>query len=509
MSQLNSKYMRSTCVAMAAVLASYGSALLIERLAGLRLDIVIWAIVLTMTLARVQRSAGLADRLAGFVLLPAVAVTAWGIGHLMSAHPGAGDGLFVVAMAGSVWVRRFGPRAGQAGGLIVSPLIAVLIVGAGGPGQAGAGWVAVIAVVACGWVTAFSLLAVRLTFTRPGARLTSAGSAGSAGSWRRPRSWPASTRMALQLGTALAAAFAVGRITWPDHWAWVVLTAFIVGSGARGRGDVLLKGILRVAGAAAGTAAGAAIAGTLGPRADVTVALMFLALAVATWLREYSYAYWAAIITTVLSLLYGWFGQSADALLPTRLLGILVGAALGIGASWLILPVRTGDVLRRRSADAVAAIGAVLSADPDGVAAFERSVLLLDQIAPPLRAQRLLLSRRRPGRRYGADAIDAIAGCAVPVRTFAAAAPGTGDKDVAALIAGVRGSVTAARLAIGRRPPGQPACVSFPEEADVVTAALRDIERALRAVCAALTVPAGGNAGGAAALGAVHDGQGK
>ena len=64
----SSKYLRSTCVAMAAVLASYGSALLVERLAGLRLDIVIWAIVLTMTLARIQRQAGLAERLAGFVL---------------------------------------------------------------------------------------------------------------------------------------------------------------------------------------------------------------------------------------------------------------------------------------------------------------------------------------------------------------------------------------------------------------------------------------------------------
>jgi hypothetical protein len=493
---------------MAAVLAGYGSALAVERLAGLRLDIVIWAIVLTMTLARVQLSAGLADRLAGFVLLPAVAVTAWGIGHLMSGHPDVGDPLFVVAMAGSVWVRRFGARAGQAGGLIVSPLIAVLIVGAGGPGQAGAGWVAVIALIACGWVTAFWLLADRLGLTVPGVRAVTAGSgsARSAGRWRRPRSWPASTRMALQLGAALGAAFVVGRITWPDHWAWVVLTAFIVCSGARGRGDVLLKGILRVAGAAVGTAVAAGIAGTMGPRADVTVVLMFLALAVATWLREYSYAYWAATITAVLSLLYGWFGQSPDGLLPTRLLGILVGAVLGIGASWLILPVRTGDVLRRRSADAVTAIGAVLGGDPAAMTVFERSVLLLDQIAPPLRAQRLVLSRMRPGGQYGADAIDAIAGCVAPVRLLAQAGPGTaGDKEVAALIAGVRGSVTATRLAIGRRPGAPRPRVSFPAGEQPVIAALRDIDHALGAVSAAMT----GNAGGAAALGAVHDAQGK
>ncbi len=43
-----------------------------------------------------------------------------------------------------------------------------------------------------------------------------------------------STRMALQMGLALAAAFLVGHLAYPDHWTWAVLTAFIVCSGARG-----------------------------------------------------------------------------------------------------------------------------------------------------------------------------------------------------------------------------------------------------------------------------------
>jgi hypothetical protein len=64
-------------------------------------------------------------------------------------------------------------------------------------------------------------------------------------------------------------------------------------------------GVLRVSGAAVGTLVAAEVAGTFGPRADVTVVLMFVALAAATWLREFSYAYWASIVTAVLSLLYG------------------------------------------------------------------------------------------------------------------------------------------------------------------------------------------------------------
>lgn len=434
---------RPTLTAMAAVLASYGSALAVEHAAHLHVDIVIVTVVLAMTLARIQRSADHVDRLAGFALLPAVAVLAWATGHLMSAHPDGGDACFVLLMAASIWVRRFGPRAARAGLLIVSPLIAVLITGQGGPGQAGLGWVVLIALIAAGWVSVCQLLAGHpapptMAAARPSARRISA-----------------STRMALQLGAALTAAFVTGRLLWPAHWSWVVLTAYIVCSGAAGRGDVLLKGVLRAAGAAAGTLVAAGIAGTFGPRADATVVLMFVALAAATWLREFSYAYWAAIVTAVLSLLYDWFGEAPGALLDTRLEGILVGAALGVAASWLILPIRTADVVRRRSADALAVLSGMLAADPADPAAlrrgqveFDQSVALLGRIAQPPRAQRLLFSRWWPRAAAGADTIDAITSLTTPVRAFARAAadPLAGDA-----VRAVAGNVVAVRLAIGRR----------------------------------------------------------
>ncbi len=436
--------LRPTLTAMAAVLASYGSALAVEHAAHLHVDIVIVAVVLAMTLARIQRSADHLDRLAGFALLPAVAVLAWAAGHLMSTHPDVGDACFVLLMAASIWVRRFGPRAGRAGLLIVSPLIAVLITGQGGPGQAGLGWVVLVALIAAGWVSICQLLAAP-----PGPSMTMAAARPSG------RRISASTRMALQLGTALAAAFVTGRLLWPEHWSWVVLTAYIVCSGAAGRGDVLLKGVLRAAGAAVGTLVAAGIAGAFGPRADATVVLMFVALAAATWLREFSYAYWAAIVTAVLSLLYDWFGEAPGALLDTRLEGILVGAALGIAASWLILPVRTVDVVRRRSADALAVLSGLLAADPAdpaalrrGQAEFDQRVALLGRIAQPPRAQRLLFSRWWPRAAAGADTIDAITSLTTPVRAFARAADDPRTEDA---VRAVASNVIAVRLAIGRR----------------------------------------------------------
>lgn len=453
--------LRRTLTAMAAVLASYGSALAVEHWAHLRLDIVIVAVVLAMTLARIQRSADHVDRLAGLVLLPAVAVLAWATGHLISAYPDAGDALFTMLMAASIWVRRSGPRAARAGLLIVPPLIAVLITGEGGPGQAGLGWILLIALIAAGWVSICQLLAARTGFARA-TRQTMTAARPSA------RRVSASTRMALQLGVALAIAFIAGRQLWPGHWSWVVLTAYIVCSGAAGRGDVLLKGVLRAAGAAAGTLVAAGIAGAFGPRADVTVVLMFVALAAATWLREFSYAYWAGIVTAVLSLLYGWFGESPGALLDTRLEGVLLGAALGIAASWLILPVRTAEVLKRRSADALAALSGLLAVDrtdpaalQHGQAEFDQRVALLGRIAQPPRTQRLLFSRWWPRAASGADTIDAITRLTRPVRAFAQAADDPVAEDA---LRAVASNVVAVRLAIGRRPgPRYQAAVPLPD----------------------------------------------
>ncbi|MGV4986113.1 FUSC family protein [Streptomyces sp. NRAIS4] len=151
----------------------------------------------------------------------------------------------------------------------------------------------------------------------------------------RPRP---STRMAVQMAVAVAAAFLFGRLLFDDHWPWAVLTVYVAASGNRGRKDVLRKGIERFVGATAGTllATGVAAAGITG---RASVAVMFVILAVSLWLRPLNYAYWAAGVTTALSLLLGYFGQDAVSLLPTRLAAIAVGATLSIAAAWWLLPV--------------------------------------------------------------------------------------------------------------------------------------------------------------------------
>lgn len=443
--------LRGSLVVMAAVLASYGSALWLEGAAHLHVDIVIQAVALTWTLAWTQREADLVERGLGFVVLPAVAMGAAGTDQLMSESSVRGDAVFALAVAFSIWIRRFGARATRAGTLAALPFVATLVVQGPislPPGAARDGhvlWMGLVALISAGCVLVVQVGAGWLGLT---ARVPARRSTGplvpprAAASRMLP-----STRMALQMGVSLGGAFLAGHWLFPDHWTWAVLTAFIVCSGARGRADVLFKGVTRALGAAFGTAVASAIVGAFGPGDRWAIVLLFGVLALATWLRPLNYAYWAACVTAAFSLLYGYFGETTLDVLTQRLQAILVGAVLGITVSWLLAPVRTLDVVRRRIADALSVLTDVLRASRPAElrlqqGRFEEAVKLLEQIAPPLRAQRAVASRLGGRRAYLADAIDAVRDCAEPVRDVRV---GTGAEAVLA-------NITAARLAIGRVP---------------------------------------------------------
>lgn len=464
--------LRAALTALGAVLATYGASLLLEHAAHQHVDLVVTAVVLAATLARTQRDADRADRLIGLVLLAGSAAAASEVGSLLIRHAAIGDAVFTCAVAATIWIRRFGRRVSRAGTVAIIPFVGLLITHAQGVPPYGAdhdGWSALVGVFAACLVALFQWGAASAGLSPADRRRPAVAPSGEASRPQQPaqpagrRRIAASTRMAAQMGAALALAFVAGHLWFSAHWPWGVLTAFIVCSGARGRGDVLYKGILRAFGAAIGTVVATWIAGSF-PANDVrSVVIIFAVLGIAIWLRQASYAYWAGCVTAVLSLLYGYFGESAPSLLRTRLAEIAVGALLGIAASWLILPVRTGDVLRRRVADSLAALSNILTVDshddlPARQLRFEESVYQLELIAKPLAAQRLLACARTPadggGRR--ADAIDAVRRLVPSVRDLIAvthAEPDlTAEPDLARLRSAVAVNVGAIRRAIGGRP---------------------------------------------------------
>lgn len=366
--------------------------------------------VLSLSLARSHLAGDRRGAWEALLALPLVALASVGIGALLQAAPWPGAAVFVAGMALSIWMRRFGARALRLGSLIALPLVAILVVP---PLPRHASGVlpeplvpVAVALAALAWVMLAQELGRRLRWLAP-AEPEQAPVSEAAGAMR-----PAPhTRMALQMAAALAASFVLGYLAFPAHWGWIVLTAFIVNSGNRGRQDVVYKSALRVLGAAGGTVLAMAAAGHVAIGGPAAVGLILASVFLGVWLRPLGYGWWALFLTLALALLQTFQPAAAPLLLWQRLLEILIGAALGLAAAWFVLPVRSTDVLRRRIAEALAAMSEAL--DPRAterhpgavVAAMKR----VEQLRPSFRARRLALRRWRSLQPM--DWIDALAAC--------------------------------------------------------------------------------------------------
>jgi len=272
----------------------------------------------------------------------------------------------------------------------------------------------------------------------------------------------AATRMAIQMAVALAIAFVVGYVFFAERWSWIVLTAFIVQSGNRGRLDVAYKSVLRVAGAAGGTAVALVSATHFASHDAATVALILVAVFFGLWFRPLGYAWWALFVTLALALLQGFSGAPTQQILWPRLEEIALGAIIGVAAAWFVLPVRSTAVLRRRIAEALAALSEALDParterSPD---AFVAALYRVDQIGPAFKASRFVTSRF--GRTNPADWIDALMDCRAPALALIEAGETPGA---------IRKSVGAARKALLDPAQLQPAL-------DGLNAALREASAA-------------------------------
>jgi uncharacterized membrane protein YccC len=318
-----------------------------------------------------------------------------------------------VGVASSVWLRQFGELARRASRLVALPFVTVLTVPHLSGAQHGplpAALVPIlVALLALAWVSLLDVLGRRMGWLADGHARHAAAPARAPASQAR---LSATTRMALQMAVALALAFAVGHLGFGEHWPWVVLTAFIVHSGNRGRLEVAYKSLLRLAGAAAGCVAAALLAAPAD--AHGSAALILLALFLGTWLRQLNYAWWALFVTVALALLQNYAGLPATSAMTLRLAAIAVGAAIGVATAWLVLPVRSTDVLRRRLADALAALGEALdpAVERRDAAAFVRALDDVESLAPAFRAAGMLRLRQQ------ADWIDVLSACRAPALTL-------------------------------------------------------------------------------------------
>lgn len=409
------KAFREAVVTMLAALATLGCAMALDPEPGPG----VLAVVLCLSFSRSHLERDLRGRLEAAVALPLVGLLATGVGMLLLHRPWWGAAAFVAGMFASIWLRRFGPPLRRAGSLLALPFVAILTTPYIPTHRAGPIMVAlmpiIVGLLALGWVALLQALARKLSWlaplrapaTKPAPPLAT----GTRESTLRPI---ASTRMAIQMAVALAAAFVVGYVFFAERWAWIVLTAFIVNSGNRGRLDVAYKSMLRVLGAAVGTVLALTLALHAGGRDTTTVALILAAIFLGIWLRPLGYAWWALFVTLALALLQGFEGAGAHGVLELRLEEILIGAAIGVLAAWLVLPIRSIDVLRRRMADALAALAEALDPGTETrtAAGFNDAIDGIHEIAPAFRALRLATRRFRSPQ--PADWIEALSHCHAP-----------------------------------------------------------------------------------------------
>ncbi len=172
----------------------------------------------------------------------------------------------------------------------------------------------------------------------------------------------ANTRQAVQVGVATTLAIIGGELVSPARWYWAVLTAFVVFTGTTSRGDVLTRGSQRLVGTVAGVVAGMALAVLVAGHELLALALMMACVFLALYLVRLSQALMAFWITAVLALLYGLIGQFSVETLLLRVAETAVGAAAGMLAGFLVLPVRTRQAFGEALDAAVAAADAVLAA---------------------------------------------------------------------------------------------------------------------------------------------------
>lgn len=339
--------LRSALAAIASVIASFLIVWIACMRAGIDASPAILSAALAVTLTRDPEPLSRHAAARKLIALPLVALLAGAVGATFRFSMPLGGALFTACITLSIWLRRFGPRARAIGRIIALPFIAMLAVPVHPSGSPPA---MALSVIGAGIAAVLCTAAARALVPAPAAHVPHRPPREAS---RKRLDPPA--RMALQMCAALALAFTVGALVLPAHWFWVVLTAFIVCSGAIARGDAVYKAILRLGGAAAGTLAAVLATPLEHAAGPLRASVVFLVLFAAMWLRERNYAYWAAGATLIFALLLGTGDSSPLPLFLERIEGIALGALCAIAATWFVFPVRTEQIVKRRMAEVAAA----------------------------------------------------------------------------------------------------------------------------------------------------------
>ncbi|MEU7560544.1 FUSC family protein [Streptomyces eurythermus] len=153
---------------------------------------------------------------------------------------------------------------------------------------------------------------------------------------RRP-----TTRAALQVAVGSSLAIAGGELLSSQRWYWAVLTCWIVFLNTASTGEILVKGYRRLLGTVLGVVAGIGLAGLVGHHTWTAFALVLVFIFAMFYSAPLSYTLMSFFVTAMLGLLYTLLNTYSTEVLVLRIEETALGAACGVFAAAVVLPVHT------------------------------------------------------------------------------------------------------------------------------------------------------------------------
>ncbi|MGC3001910.1 FUSC family protein [Streptomyces sp. G35A] len=243
---------------------------------------------------------------------------------------------------------------------------------------------------------------------------------------RRP-----TTRAAVQVSVGSTLAILGGELLSSHRWYWAVLTCWIVFINTASTGEILVKGYRRLLGTVFGVVAGIVLAGLVGRHTWTAFALVLLLIFAMFYTAPLSYTLMSFFVTAMLGLLYTLLHTYSWEVLVLRVEETAVGAACGVVAAALVLPVntdrRTNELLvtvLERLAGVTEAAVAQLSGGPAGdlldkARELDQALGDLRAATQPLTHPVTPLRARRTTARYVVALLET---CAYHARSLAATA---------------------------------------------------------------------------------------
>ncbi|RSN60773.1 FUSC family protein [Amycolatopsis sp. WAC 04182] len=153
------------------------------------------------------------------------------------------------------------------------------------------------------------------------------------------------TRSAIQAVVGGGLAVLGGELVSSQRWYWAVLTVFVVFIGSSTAGATFVKGVRRLGGTLIGIVGGLVLTLLVSGSVPATLALILVCVFGMVYMARVSQVIMAFFITSMLGLLYSLLGTFSIEVLWIRVAETAVGAAAGVLAAVVIMPVRTRAVM--------------------------------------------------------------------------------------------------------------------------------------------------------------------